>query len=153
LGLIAMSYGSIYVAQIAMGSSDAQTVKAFVEAESYPGASLIIAYSHCAMHGINSVNMRTGLNQQKLAVDSGAWMLYRYDPRLIAQGQNPLQLDSKEPKSSIGEYMYNETRFKTLQQSNPAAAAHLLELAEQDAKYRWNIYRQMAAMDYSMFKV
>ncbi len=94
LGLIAMSYGTVYVAQVAMGATDAQTVRAFVEAESYDGPSLIIAYSHCIAHGIN---MRTGFDQQKAAVACGAWPLYRYDPRLAEQGKNPLQLDSKAP--------------------------------------------------------
>jgi len=146
LGLIAMTYGNIYVAQVAMGANDLQTVRAFLEAESYNGPSLIIAYSHCAMHGFN---LRTGFDQQQLAVDSGAWVLYRYDPRRASQGLNPLQLDSKAPKVPLKDYVYNETRFKMLTQSDPERAARLLELAQQDVQARWRMYEQMAALDYS----
>jgi pyruvate-ferredoxin/flavodoxin oxidoreductase len=145
LGMIAMTYGYIYVAQVAMGASDNQTVRAFVEAESYPGPSMIIAYSHCIAHGIN---MRTAFDQQKAAVASGAWVLYRYDPRLAAQGKNPLQLDSKEPTIPFEEYAYKETRYKMLTGTNPEAAKHLLQEAQGDAKTRWHIYQQMAAMQY-----
>jgi len=147
LGMIAMSYGNIYVAQVAMGANDTQTLRAFREAESYDGPSLIIAYSHCIAHGIP--NMKYGFKQQKLAVDSGAWVLYRYDPRRIAEGKNPLQLDSREPKIDIKEYMYNEVRFRSLAQAMPERAEQLLELARADVRTRWNIYRQMAEMDYS----
>ncbi len=147
LGMIAMTYSNIYVAQIAMGANDTQALKAFLEAESYQGPSLIIAYSHCINQGLTQ--MKFGFHQQQLAVDSGAWTLYRYDPRLIAQGKNPLQLDSKEPKTDIKEFMYNEVRFRTLTQSNPEEAARLLDLARADAVARWNQYKQMAAMDYS----
>jgi len=146
LGMIAMTYGTIYVAQVAMGASDTQTVKAFLEAESFDGPSLIIAYSHCAMHGFN---LRTGFDQQQLAVDSGAWVMYRYDPRRAAQGLNPLQLDSKAPKVPLQDYIYNETRFKMLTQSDPQRAASLLELAQKDATARWRMYEQWAAIDYS----
>jgi pyruvate-ferredoxin/flavodoxin oxidoreductase len=145
LGMIACSYGSIYVAQVAMGYSDAQAVKAFVEAESYDGPSLIIAYSHCIAHGID---MTTGFDQQKKAVNSGFWPLYRFDPRLAATGKNPLQLDSKEPSISIEEYFYSENRYKMLTKSNPAEAKRLLALAQQDATSRWHVIRQMAAMQY-----
>ncbi len=150
LGLIAMTYGNIYVAQIAMGANDAQALKAFREAESYDGPSLIIAYSHCIAHGLRS--MKYGFNQQKLAVASGAWILYRYDPRRALKGLNPLQLDSKEPTVDIKEYMYNEVRFRTLAQSKPERAAQLLELARMDARARWNYYKQLAAMDFSAAK-
>ena len=146
LGMIATTYGNIYVAQVAMGASDSQTVKAFIEAESYDGPSLIIAYSHCINQGIN---MRTGFDQQQLAVDSAAWVLYRYDPRRADQGLNPLQLDSKAPKIPFVDYAYNETRFKMLTQSDPEAAARLLELAQQDVRKRWRLYEQMATLDYS----
>ena len=146
LGLIAMTYGNIYVAQVAMGASDTQTLKALREAESYDGASLVIAYSHCIAHGFS---MESGFKQQQKAVDSGAWLLYRYDPRRLSEGLNPLQLDSKEPTLPIRDYMYNETRFKMLTQSKPEVAAHLLELAQQDVNARWNYYKQLAAMDYS----
>ena len=146
LGLIAMTYGNIYVAQVAIGANDTQTVKAFLEAESYDGPSLIIAYSHCISHGIN---MRTAFDQQQLAVDSGAWILYRYDPRRAEQGLNPLQLDSKAPKIPFKDYAYNETRFKMLTQSDPERAARLLELAQKDVDARWRMYEQLAALDYS----
>ncbi len=147
LGLIAMTYGNIYVAQIAMGANDAQALRAIQEAEAYDGASLVIAYSHCIAHGMPQMNQ--GFDQQKLAVDSGAWMLYRYDPRLTAEGKNPLQLDSREPKADIKDYMYNEVRFRALTQADPARAEMLLNLARADAKARWNTYKQMAALDYS----
>jgi pyruvate-ferredoxin/flavodoxin oxidoreductase len=141
-----MTYGNIYVAQVAMGASDRQTVKAFVEAESYPGPSLIIAYSHCIAHGIN---MLQGFDQQQLAVDSGAWIMYRYDPRRAEQGLNPLQLDSKAPKIPLKEYAYNETRFKMLTQSKPEEAERLLVLAQRDVEERWRMYEQLASLDYS----
>lgn len=147
LGMMAMTYGNVYVAQVAMGANDAHALKAFLEAESYPGPSLIIAYSHCIAHGISE--MRFGFNQQKAAVDSGAWILYRYDPRRVAEGKNPLQLDSKEPTLPVAEYMYNETRFRALRQTNPEAAEQLLKLAQEDVVARWNLYKQMAEMDYS----
>ncbi len=146
LGMIYMTYGNVYVAQVAMGARDVQTVRAFVEAESYDGPSLIIAYSHCIAHGIN---MRTGFDQHQLAVDSGAWVLYRYDPRRAAEGLNPLQLDSKAPKVPVKDYAYNETRFKMLTQSKPDEAARLIALMQQDVKDRWQMYEQMASLDYS----
>jgi pyruvate-ferredoxin/flavodoxin oxidoreductase len=146
LGMIAMSYGNIYVAQVAMGASDRQTVQAFVEAESYDGPSLIIAYSHCIAHGIN---MRTGFDQHQAAVDSGAWVLYRYDPRRVDQGLNPLQLDSKAPKLALKDYAYNETRFKMLTQTKPQEAERLMALAQHDVNERWRMYEQLASLDYS----
>ncbi len=146
LGMIAMTYGNIYVAQIAMGAGDRQTVQAFVEAESYGGPSLIIAYSHCIAHGIN---MRTGFDQHQAAVDSGAWVLYRYDPRRVEQGLNPLQLDSKAPKIALKDYAYNETRFKMLTQTKPQEAERLMALAQHDVNERWRMYEQLASLDYS----
>ena len=146
LGMIAMTYGTIYVAQVAMGASDAQTVKAFIEADSYPGPSLLIAYSHCIAHGIN---MTTGFDQQKAAVACGAWPLYRFDPRRIAQGLNPLQLDSKDPTISFEDYAYSEIRFKMLTQSKPEEAKRLAALAQEDVRQRWSLYKQWAAMDYT----
>ncbi len=142
LGLLAMTYGNIYVAQVAMGANDNQCVKAFVEAESYDGPSLIVAYSHCIMHGIN---MRTAVDQQKAAVASGAWLLYRHDPRLTEQGKNPLQLDSKAPTMALKDYAYNETRYTMLTKSKPDEAARLIELAQQDVNRRWQMYQQLAA--------
>jgi len=142
LGMIAMTYGNVYVAQVAMGANDNHTVRAFLEAEAYPGPSLIIAYSHCINHGYNMVH---GLNQQKLAVDSGAWPLYRYNPTLAAEGKNPLQLDSKAPKIPLKDYVYNESRFFSLAQRDEARAEMLLKLAQEDVNNRWRQYEQMAA--------
>jgi pyruvate-ferredoxin/flavodoxin oxidoreductase len=141
LGLIAMSYGNIYVAQVAMGADDGQIVKAMLEAEAYNGPSLIIAYSHCIAHGIN---MAKGMEQQKLAAQSGHWPLYRYNPLLRAEGKNPFQLDSKAPKVSLKEYIYNENRYRMLLQSNPDVAAQLLAAAEEAVQTRWQKYEQMA---------
>jgi pyruvate-ferredoxin/flavodoxin oxidoreductase len=145
LGLLAMSYGYVYVARIAMGANDQHTLRAILEAEAYDGPSLIIAYSHCIAHGID---MAKGLDQQKLAVNSGYWPLYRYNPALTAQGQNPLVIDSKEPTIRIEEYAYNETRYRMLLQSDETRAEALMKLAREDAKSRWQLYQQMAAMHY-----
>jgi pyruvate-ferredoxin/flavodoxin oxidoreductase len=143
LALMAMSYGNVYVATVAMGANDAQTVKAFIEAEAYDGPALIIAYSHCIAHGIN---MRLGLDTQKKAVDSGHFTLFRYNPELSVQGKNPLQLDSKKPSISYEEFAYQQTRFKMLTKSKPEEAKRLLALAQQDAVRRWGFYEQLAAM-------
>jgi pyruvate-ferredoxin/flavodoxin oxidoreductase len=145
LGLMAMSYGHVYVANVAMGSSDAHTVRAFQEAESYPGASLIIAYSHCIAHGYD---MRDGLTQQRLASESGVWPLYRFDPRRIEQGKPPLQLDSRPPSIPVEEYMQNENRFAMVKKTNPDTYARLLALAQQGADRRTALYRQMAEITY-----
>ncbi len=145
LGLIAMSYGYVYVARVAMGYNDQQTLRAFLEAEAYDGPSIIIAYSHCIAHGID---MAKGLDQQKLAVQSGHWTLYRYNPDLIAQGQNPLTIDSKEPSIPLEQYIYNETRYRMLVQADESRAEMLLKNAQADVKKRWEYYRQMAAMHY-----
>jgi pyruvate-ferredoxin/flavodoxin oxidoreductase len=146
LGLIAMSYGYVYVARVAMGANDQQTLRAFLEAESYEGPSLIIAYSHCIAHGYD---MAKGLEQQKLAVQSGHWPMYRYDPRLAAQGQNPLVIESREPSIPLAQYAYNETRYKMLAQLDEARAEELMRQAQQDAKSRWTLYQQMASMHYN----
>jgi pyruvate-ferredoxin/flavodoxin oxidoreductase len=145
LGLIAMAYGYVYVAKVAMGSSDQQTLTAFHEADAYDGPSLIIAYSHCIAHGID---MSKGLEQQKLAVQSGLWPLYRYNPDLVAEGKNPLSIDSKEPSIPLDQYVYNETRYRMLLQTDEQRAEMLLKQAQQDVKSRWNYYKQMAAMHY-----
>ncbi|HHY88270.1 MAG TPA: pyruvate:ferredoxin (flavodoxin) oxidoreductase [Chloroflexi bacterium] len=145
LGLIAMSYGYVYVARVAMGYNDQQTLKAFLEAEAYDGPSLIIAYSHCIAHGID---MKKGLEQQKKAVQSGMWTLYRYNPDLIDEGKNPLQLDSRDPSIPVSEYAYNETRYRMLMQSDEERAEELMRSASADALQRYNLYRQMAAMSY-----
>jgi pyruvate-ferredoxin/flavodoxin oxidoreductase len=143
LGLHAINYGNVYVAAVAMGANDAHTVRAFLEAESYDGPSIIIAYSHCIAHGID---MTRGMNNQKAAVQSGAFPIYRFDPRLIAEGKNPFLLDSKPPSIPIKDYMYMETRYKMLALSQPEAARHLLELAQNDAHARYNMYQQLANM-------
>jgi pyruvate-ferredoxin/flavodoxin oxidoreductase len=145
LGMIAMAYGYVYVARIAMGASDQQTLNAFMEADAYDGPSLIIAYSHCIAHGFD---LRKGLDQQKLAVQSGAWPLYRYNPALIAEGKNPLSIDSKDPSVPLEQYIYNETRYKQLIQADEQRAETLMKLAQKDIKSRWELYRQMAAMHY-----
>ena len=145
LGMIAMSYGTIYVAQVAMGSNDNQTVRALLEAEAYPGPSLVIAYSHCIQQGLNLIH---GMSQQKLAVDSGAWPLYRYNPALAADGKNPLSLDSKAPKIPLKDYVYNETRFSSLVSRDEERAEMLLKLAQEDVLSRWRQYEQMAAMTF-----
>jgi pyruvate-ferredoxin/flavodoxin oxidoreductase len=145
LGMIAMAYGYVYVARVAMGASDQQTLNAFMEADAYDGPSLILAYSHCIAHGYD---LRKGLEQQKLAVQSGAWPLYRFNPSLAALGKNPLSIDSKEPTIPISEYAYNETRYRMLLQSDEQRAEALIKLAQKDAKSRWAIYEQMAAMHY-----
>jgi pyruvate-ferredoxin/flavodoxin oxidoreductase len=141
LGRMAMSYGNVYVAQIAMGGSDTQAVKAVLGAESYRGTSLILAYSHCIAHGID---MSRGMDHQRMAVESGHWPLYRYDPRLGQEGKNPFQLDSKAPSLPLRDYMYSETRYRMLTQSDPQAAERLLELAQGDVAARWQTYERMA---------
>lgn len=141
LGMMAISYGYIYVAQIAMGANMSQTIKAIREAESYNGPSLIIAYSHCINHGIKMVN---GMSIQKEAVECGLWPLYRFDPRLKDQGKNPFQLDSKEPTYNLADFMYNQVRFKSLKAANPERAASLLAEAEKTAKRRWQEYKYLA---------
>jgi pyruvate-ferredoxin/flavodoxin oxidoreductase len=144
LGLMAMSYGQVYVAQVAMGASDTQVLKAFHEAESYDGPSLIIAYSHCIAHGID---MSKGLEQQKFATESGYWPLYRFDPRLRDEGKNPFQLDSEEPKMPVKEYMYRENRFRMLTQSKPDIAEKLAIMAQDNVNERWQMYAQMAKQE------
>jgi len=144
LGMIAMQYGNVYVAQVALGYNDAQVIKAFREAESYDGPSIIIAYSHCIAHGIE---MSKGLEQQKLAVESGHWPVYRYDPRLLAQGKNPLQLDCPAPKIPLREYVYNETRYAQLRKFNPEAAEELLRQAQESVEARWRRYEHLARME------
>jgi pyruvate-ferredoxin/flavodoxin oxidoreductase len=141
LGLMAMSYRHVYVASVAMGARDAQTVQAFLEAESYPGPSLIIAYSHCIAHGYDLVH---GLDQQKLAVGSGIWPLYRFDPRRIEQGLPPLQLDAPAPKDSVQDYMRNETRFRMVEKIDPKRFAHLAVAAADFSAQRVAFYQQMA---------
>ena len=142
LGLIAMAYGSVYVASVAMGARDEQTLRAFLEAEAYDGPSIIIAYSHCIAHGID---MTMALHDQKAAVDSGQWLLYRYHPDRAKQGENPLILDSKAPKVPVHEYLYMENRFKMLTKINPEEAKRLFKAAQEDINLRWKFYESMAA--------
>jgi len=141
LALMAMTYGNVYVARVALGAHDMQTLKAFSEAEAYDGPSLIIAYGPCIAHGIDMAN---GLQQQKLAVQSGYWPLFRYNPKLAAEGKNPFQLDSRPPSIPLENYIYNESRYTMLQQSHPQAAKKLLEQAQQDVANRWKKYEALA---------
>jgi len=149
LGLIAMSYGHIYVATVAMGANDLQTVKAFAEAEAYDGPSLILAYSHCIAHGID---MKTGMKNQERAVTSGHWPLYRYNPALAAKGENPLRLDSKPPKISFEEFAYAETRWKMLTKSKPEEAKMLLQKASEGVQKKWSYLEQLSKMSYATEK-
>ncbi len=143
LGMMAMTYGSVYVAKVAMGAGDMHTLKAFLEAEAYDGPSLIIAYSHCIAHGYDMVN---GMEQQKAAVNSGYWPLFRYNPSLVAQGKNPFQLDSRPPTIKLKDYIYNETRYSMLAKSNPEEAKKLLALAEEDVSSRFKLYEHWSHM-------
>ena len=145
LAMLAMTYGSVYVATVALGANDAQTVRAFIEAEAYDGPSLIIAYAHCIAHGIN---MTKGLESQKKAVQSGHLALFRFNPDLAAKGENPLKLDSKAPSIQYEDYAYSQTRFKMLTKSKPEDAKRFLELAQRDALARWRMYEHLAAMHY-----
>ncbi|MCS6772852.1 MAG: pyruvate:ferredoxin (flavodoxin) oxidoreductase [Thermoflexales bacterium] len=143
LGLMAITYSNVYVAQVAMGANDAQTIKAFREAEAYDGPALIIAYAHCIAHGID---MAKGMNQQKLAVESGYWPLYRYNPVLAKEGKNPFQLDSSAPKIPLRDYAYNETRYRMLAQSNPEEAEALMKIAQEVVNARWRQYAALAGL-------
>jgi pyruvate-ferredoxin/flavodoxin oxidoreductase len=141
LGLFAMSYGGVYVAQVALGADDSHSLRCFREAEAFDGPSLIIAYSHCIAHGYDLVH---GLEQQKLAVQSAYWPLFRYDPDLAREGRNPFLLDSKGPTVPLRKYAYNETRYTMLAHAHPEAAEALLALAERDALERWRRYESLA---------
>ncbi len=141
LGMMAMCYGNVYVARVAIDANPRQAIRAFLEAEAYEGPSLIVAYCQCIAHGID---MSKGIDQQKLAVKSGYWPLYRYNPLLAEEGKNPLMLDSKAPSIPLKEYAYNETRYRMLAGSNPEAAERLLELAQADVEKRWKMYEMWA---------
>jgi pyruvate-ferredoxin/flavodoxin oxidoreductase len=143
LGWMAMAYGNVYVATVAFGAKDEHTLKAFLEAEAYEGPSIIIAYSHCIAHGID---MSQPLKQHKLAVDTGQWILYRYNPELAKEGENPLILDSKEPSVPIGQYMNSEIRFRMLAKSNPELSKYLQEVAQEYVKKRYQMYKHLALM-------
>ncbi|MDY0269175.1 pyruvate:ferredoxin (flavodoxin) oxidoreductase [Trichloromonas sp.] len=142
LGMIAMTYGNIYVAKVSM-ANPGQVVKAMLEADSYDGPSLIIAYSHCIAHGID---MASAVDECKKAVACGHWPLFRYDPRLAAEGKNPLQLDSKEPTISFEEYAKGENRYRVLQKANPEVAAKLMEQANRETASRYDLYKKLAEM-------
>ena len=146
LVMMAMTYGNVYVARVAMGANDAHTTKAFLEAESYDGPSLIVAYSHCIAHGYD---LRYGFDQQKKAVDSGYWPLIRFDPRRIKQGKNPLQLDSRDPKIPLHDYVINENRYTMLMRSMPDRAEELLAEAQEDVNMRWQMYKMWAQMKFN----
>ena len=143
LAMEAISYGSVYVARVAMGGNDAHTVRAFLEAEAHDGPSLLLAYSNCIAHGYD---MAFGMNQQKNAVLSGYWPLMRYNPALREEGKNPFQLDSKAPSIPLKQYAYQEARYTMLARSNPEAARELLKLAQEDVARQWRVYANRAAM-------
>jgi pyruvate-ferredoxin/flavodoxin oxidoreductase len=143
LGLLANMYGHVYVAKVAFGAKMAQTAQAFVEAESYPGPSLIIAYSHCIAHGYDMAN---GASQQKLAVDSGVWPLYRFDPRRVANGEPPLKLDYGPPKARVADYMRNESRFRSIERSDPARYKAFVKESQAAAERRYAVYEQLAGI-------
>lgn len=148
LGLMAMTYGNVYVAQVAMGAKDEHTLRAFLEAEAYDGPSLIIAYSHCIAHGIT--DMSTAMHNQKAAVDSGQWPLYRYNPQRLEQGENPFVLDSRKPRIPVEQFMYMENRFKMLKMSKPDVAKQLLEAAQTDVDTRWAMYEYLATRSFAV---
>ena len=141
LGMMAMTYGSVYVASVAMGAKDEHTLKAFLEAEAFDGPSIIIAYSSCIAHGID---MTTSMTDQKVAIESGQWLLYRYNPERAEAGENPLMLDSRAPTRKVQEYLLQQTRFKMLTKSKPEVAEELWKLAQQDAERRYHFYEYMA---------
>jgi pyruvate-ferredoxin/flavodoxin oxidoreductase len=145
MGMIFMTYGNIYVARVAMGFNDLQTVRAFIEADAYDGPSIILAYSHCIAHGIN---MAKGMDAQKAAVESGHYPLFRFNPSVADQGLNPLKMDSKQPSISYQDFAYRETRFKMLTKSKPERARNLIELAQKEASERWYLYQAWADMEY-----
>lgn len=142
LGLMAMTYGNVYVASVAMGARDEQTLRTFIEAESFDGPALILAYSHCIAHGIN---IPTAMHNQIAAVRSGEWLLYRHDPRRIARGENPLQLDSPPPRMHVAEYLHMENRFRMLEQGDPQDAEKVFAEAQHDADLRRSLYEYLAA--------
>ncbi len=146
LGLIAMTYGNIYVANVAMGAKDEHTLKTFLEAEAYDGPALIIAYSHCIAHGIN---MTTALQNQKAAVNSGQWLLYRFNPDRAREGLNPMQLDSTQPRMKVSEYRNMENRFRMLSKSKPEEAREYFEQAQLDADSRWHLYQYLASRSFA----
>ncbi|MDD5657409.1 MAG: thiamine pyrophosphate-dependent enzyme, partial [Elusimicrobia bacterium] len=144
--MLAVSYGDAYVARVAFGASDVQTLKAFQEAEAFPGPALIIAYSTCIAHGYD---LARGLEQQKLAVESGYWPLFRYDPSRVRQGRNPLQLDSGAPRIPLQDYIYRETRYRMLAASRPERARRLLAEAQEEVARKWRLLEHLSKLDYA----
>ena len=149
LGLLANMYGHVYVAKVAFGAKMTQTAQAFLEAESYKGPSLIIGYSHCIAHGYDMAN---GVSQQKLAVDSGVWPLYRFDPRRIAKGEPPLHLDYGPPKARVADYMRNESRFRMVERADPARYKAFLAESQAAAERRYSVYSQLAGIKVPAFE-
>ena len=143
LGMIAATYGYVYVAQVSMGANMNHTLRAIREAESYDGPSLVIAYAPCVNHGITT-GMGTSVKQEKKAVDTGYWHLYRFDPRLTDEGKNPFVLDSKEPKEPFRDFLDTEVRYTSLKRSFPEVAEELFQEAEKNAKARYESYKRMA---------
>jgi pyruvate-ferredoxin/flavodoxin oxidoreductase len=143
LAMEAVAYGSVYVARIAMGSNDSHTVRAFQEAEAWPGPAIIIAYSHCIAHGYD---LSQGLDHQKAAVNSGYWPLMRYNPAVREEGKNPFFLDSRAPSIPLKDYIYNESRYTMLLRAHPDTAALLLKEATDDVERTWRVYSGRAAM-------
>jgi pyruvate-ferredoxin/flavodoxin oxidoreductase len=142
LAAIMTTYGNVYVAQIAFGANQAQTVKALLEAEAYKGPSLVVAYATCIAQGID---MSKGVEEQKKAVACGHWPLFRYNPDMALQGKPPLIIDSREPEISFEEYAYKENRYRSLRQSNPELAAGLMKQAEENVRKRWKYLKHLAA--------
>jgi len=149
LGLLANMYGHVYVARVAFGAKMSQTAQAFLEAESYRGPSLIIAYAHCIAHGYDMAN---GASQQKLAVDSGVWPLYRFDPRRIPKGEPPLHLDYGPPKGKVADYMRNESRFRQIERADPARYKQFLTESQAQAERRYSVYSQLAGIKVPAFE-
>jgi pyruvate-ferredoxin/flavodoxin oxidoreductase len=142
LGLLAMTYGNTYVARISMGARDNQTLTALREAESYPGPSLVIAFAHCIAHGYSLIN---GIEHQKMAVETGYWPLFRYDPRRAQRGENPMQLDSPAPKGDLVKYTKTENRFRLLEKKDPTRSQELDRLAQAQVYTRFALYQKLAA--------
>ena len=145
LAMMAIAYGNVYVARVAMGANDSQTLKAFIEAEKYDGPSIIIAYSHCISHGYD---LKYGMSQQKKAVDCGLWATFRYNPDLKTEGKNPMKLDYKAPKIPVKEYMYNEARFKMVEKINSVDAQNFLDTASEYAEEIYKRYENLTKIDY-----
>jgi pyruvate-ferredoxin/flavodoxin oxidoreductase len=144
MGLMAISYGYIYVAKIALGANQNQAIKAIVEAEAYNGPSLVLCYSHCIAHGID---MTTGYGEQKKAVESGHWPLYRFNPELEQAGKNPLQLDSKDPSIQLADFESGENRFQILKRSKPEISQNLLETAQKNITAKFKLLKQLASRE------